>query len=62
MTELHEPQLEPLQLSKVKLTRNAKGDPQWEISVVEGADMDELDRIRDIAIVQYRALEAALSA
>ena len=61
MTELHEPQLEPLQLSKVKLTRNAKQEAQWEISVVEGCDPVELDRLRDIAIAQYRALEAALS-
>ncbi len=51
-----------LSLSKVKLTRNAKGDAQWELSVVEGAEETEIVRLRDLAIAQYRALEAAFPA
>jgi hypothetical protein len=52
-----EPRLETSeQRSRIKLTRNAKGDPQWEISVVDGADFDEVDRIRKIALAQFEAL------
>ena len=58
-TQEHEPRLDGDQAvsqSKIKLVRNAKGDPQWEITVVEGADAAELDRIRGIALAQFQAL------
>jgi hypothetical protein len=42
--------------STVKISLNAKQDPQWEIKVVEGADPVELDRIRELAVAQHRAL------
>jgi hypothetical protein len=48
------------QRSKFKVTRNAKGDPQWEISVVSGATQAEMDELRGIAVAQYRALEQDL--
>lgn len=46
------------QVSKVKLTLNSKQDTQFEISVVEGAEPDELERIRMLAIREHRALMA----
>jgi hypothetical protein len=45
---------------KVKLIRNAKGDPQWEISAVEGTDDTVLDALRASAVRQYLALEREL--
>lgn len=45
---------------KVKLIRNAKGDPQWEISAVEGATNEVLDGLRAQAIRQWRELEIEL--
>lgn len=42
--------------SKIKLIRNAKGDPQWEISVVEGTPPEEMERIRNLALREHRAL------
>lgn len=56
----HEPELAPFQQSKIKLTRNAKGDPQWEVTIVEGADEAELTRIRELALAQHNALLEAL--
>lgn len=50
------------QRSRVKVTRNAKGDPQWELSIVEGADEDEVNRLRRIAVAQYNALLSELNA
>jgi hypothetical protein len=49
------------QRSKIKVTRNSKGDPQWEATVVEGADPAELERIRGLAVEQYHALARELS-
>lgn len=46
--------------SKVKITRNAKGDAQWEISVVDGVSRDEIVRLRTLAIEQHQALVAEL--
>lgn len=60
MSYQEEPRLEGPQVSKVKLVRNAKGDPQWEISVVEGASAQELDRLRLLAVDQHNALIEAL--
>lgn len=57
MGEQHYEGAEPVEArSKIKLTRNAKGDVQWELSVIEGATEAELDRLRQIAVAQYRAL------
>lgn len=51
--------LEPA-LPKVKLSRNAKGDPQWEITVVEGFTDEVVDALRRSAVRQYQALEQEL--
>ncbi len=51
-----EPRIEGLNLSKVKITRNAKGDAQWEISVAEGATEELLSGLRTIAVAQHLAL------
>lgn len=57
MSAYEEPELElSSSPNKVKLIRNTKG-VNWEISVVEGFDQDELDRIREAAVGQHRALE-----
>lgn len=48
------------QKSSVKVSRNAKGDPQWEIKVVVGTAEYEISLSRAIAVTQYRALEAEL--
>lgn len=48
------------QRSKIKVTRNAKGEPQWEISVVIGEDPVALARLREQAVEQHRALEREL--
>lgn len=51
------PQHEPVESrSKIKVTRNAKGDPQWEISVVDGVTREEIERIRSLAVEQHQAL------
>lgn len=57
-TTEHDPQIE--QRSKIKLTRNAKGDPQWEISVVADEQDATLDAMRAQAVAQWRALEMEL--
>lgn len=42
---------------KIKLTRNAKGDSQWEVSVIPGFTGLEMDELRNEAVRQYKALE-----
>lgn len=57
MTDPHEQngqQVEPR--SRVKVTMSATHKPHWEVSVVEGAQHDELDRIRKLAVDQHNAL------
>ena len=49
------------QRSSIKVTRNAKGDPQWEVKVVEGSTNESLDEIRRIAVNQYTALRVELA-
>lgn len=44
------------QKSSIKVTRNAKGDAQWDVRVVAGATMGELDELRRIAVAQHLAL------
>ena len=46
------------QRSRVKISTTAKHEPTWEISVVEGADEDEIQRLVDIATRQHKALHA----
>lgn len=45
---------------KIKLIRNAKFDPQWEITVVPGADEATMDSLREAALAQDAALTEAL--
>lgn len=52
---------EPEQRSSIKVVRNSKGDPQWEVKVVEGADAHELDRIRGLAVAQHNALREEMA-
>lgn len=47
--------------SKVKVTRNAKGEPQWEVSVREGVTEAEMTRLRTLAVTQYQALARELA-
>jgi len=42
--------------SSIKVTRNAKQDAQWDVRVVAGATMEELDELRRVAVAQHRAL------
>jgi hypothetical protein len=42
--------------SSVKVVRNAKGEPQWEVKVVVGDDESVLNDARRIAVAQYQAL------
>ena len=52
-----QPHGEPVESrSKIKITRNAKGDSQWEISVVDGVTREEIERIRGLAVEQHQAL------
>lgn len=46
--------------SKIKLVRNAKGEAQWEISVVEGTSEEDLNQLRQLAVAQWQALETEL--
>lgn len=48
------------QRSKIKLTRNAKGDSQWEISVVVGEDELLLFEAKRLAVKVNEELEAEL--
>lgn len=58
MSDFHgqEPGVE--QRSSVKLVRNAKGDPQWELKVVVGEDEVAVERARELAVQMHRAMEA----
>lgn len=42
--------------SKIKVIRNAKGDPQWEITVIAGEDDATLATMREQAVKQHQAL------
>ena len=63
-----EPRIEPtgqtsqgfvhIEKSSVKFTRNAKGDTQIELRVVEGTTPEEMQAIRELAYENYkRAVE-----
>lgn len=49
-----------LSRSSVKVTRNAKGDPQWEIKIRVGDTAVEVAEAREIALATHRALEREL--
>lgn len=46
------------QRSSIKISRNAKGDAQFEIKAYEDVTVDEMTRLREIAVSNYRALNA----
>lgn len=48
--------------SSVKVTRNAKGDPQWEIKVRVGDTEAEIVAAYKLAVLAHHALEAELVA
>jgi hypothetical protein len=54
-------QFEREQRSSIKVTRNAKGDPQWEIKVVVGEDDAALNKMREQAVSQHQALGRELA-
>lgn len=47
--------------SSIKVTRNSKGEPQFEAKVVSGATDEELTMLRRQAVHQYRELSRELS-
>jgi hypothetical protein len=53
----------PLTESKgsVKITRNAKGEPQFEVKVYTGETTADIACARQIALEQYEQLEASLT-
>lgn len=58
-SEQHEP---VEQRSSIKVIRNAKGEAQWEVKVVEGSTGADLDALRSIAVTQHQALVRELAA
>lgn len=48
------------QRSSIKVTRNAKGEPQWEVKVVVGDELEKLDIVHDMAVAHYKQLEREL--
>lgn len=62
MSEYQQEQHEAPVASSVKVSRNSKKEPQWEVRVREGAEESEIERIRDMAIRTYRYLEEQLPA
>jgi hypothetical protein len=56
----HEHEAQQDARSSIKATRNAKGEPQFEVKVRVGDTEAELDEARRIAVAQYRALTSEL--
>lgn len=48
------------QKTRIKISENAKGEPRFDVTIVEGADADEVQRIRTLAITTYQELGKAL--
>lgn len=48
------------QVSKIKVSLNAKQDPQWEISIVAGTTADEIADLHALAVAEHRALQRDL--
>ncbi len=53
-------QQEIVQRSSVKISRNAKGDAQWEIKVLVGESESDVIEARQIAIREYEAIRREL--
>lgn len=51
-----------VQKSSVKIKQTAKGDAQVDVSVYDGTDEAELNRIRTLAVTAYRLTVADVSA
>lgn len=47
--------------SSIKVTRNSKGEAQFEAKVVSGATDEELETLRRQAVAQYRELARELA-
>lgn len=48
------------QVTKIKVSLNAKQDPQWEVSIVAGTTADELHELHILAVAEHRALQRDL--
>jgi hypothetical protein len=48
------------QVSKIKVSLNSKQDPQWEVSIVQGATADEIAELHALAVAEHRALQRDL--
>lgn len=48
------------QVSKIKISLNAKQDAQWEISVVAGTTEAELAELHRLAVAEHKALQRDL--
>lgn len=57
MSEPHA-EIQNEQRSKIKLTRNAKGDTQIEVSIVQGTTVAEADELRQLAVDQYKQIQS----
>jgi hypothetical protein len=44
------------QRSSVSISRNAKGEAQFAVKAYEGCEVDELTRLRELAVSNYREL------
>lgn len=54
------PEVQVEQRSSIKVSKNAKGEAQWEVKVVAGDDESVLNDARQIAVAQHQALEREL--
>lgn len=48
------------QVTKLKVSLNAKQDAQWEITVVAGTTADELHELHILAVAEHKALQRDL--
>jgi hypothetical protein len=56
------PEVQTESKGSVKISRNAKGEPQFEVKVYVGESAEDLDPVREVAIGQYNALYRDLGA
>jgi hypothetical protein len=56
------PEVQTESKGSVKITRNAKGEAQFEVKAYIGDTDDELTYVRLLAVNHYRALEAEFGA
>lgn len=55
------PEVQTESKGSVKISRNAKGEPQYEVKVYAGEPELLISSARQIAVSQYRALEDELA-